>query len=87
MSTDPSLNSAALPVTGAISTEADSGSYWLGKIKHRGSAPYSNNPSTYKVYRNVKDYGAKGDGISDDTAVCPSDLALVSSRIPAHLFP
>jgi len=34
------------------------GGYWLDQIQHQGIAAY-NSPS-YKVYRNVKDYGAKG---------------------------
>jgi len=32
--------------------------YWLDQMQHQGIAAY-NSPS-YKVYRNVKDYGAKG---------------------------
>ncbi|EAW06953.1 glycoside hydrolase family 55 protein [Aspergillus clavatus NRRL 1] len=42
--------------------------YWLADIAHQGVAAFNPNPATYKVFRNVKDYGAKGDGVTDDTA-------------------
>lgn len=35
-------------------------SYWLADIKHQGVAAFNANPSGYTVFRNVKDYGAKG---------------------------
>ena len=31
--------------------------FWLQNIAHQGLAPFSANPSTYKVFRNVKVYG------------------------------
>ena len=41
--------------------------YWLADIKHQGVAAFNPNPDTYQVFRNVKAFGAKGDGMTDDT--------------------
>ena len=38
----------------------DDASYWLADIAHQGTAAFNSNPSAYKVFRNVKDYGAAG---------------------------
>jgi len=42
--------------------------YWLEDITHQGLASFNPNPRNYTVFRNVKDFGAVGDGITDDTA-------------------
>jgi hypothetical protein len=36
--------------------------YWLQNIAHLGTSAYNADPATYQVFRNVKNFGAKGDG-------------------------
>jgi len=40
----------------------------MSGIVHNGMAAFNPDPKGYVVYRNVRDFGAKGDGKTDDTA-------------------
>ncbi|KAK0210245.1 pectate lyase superfamily protein-domain-containing protein [Desarmillaria ectypa] len=52
----------------ATANESSTGEpFWLEVIKHQGSSPFNPNPGSYQVFRNVKDFGAVGDGQHDDT--------------------
>lgn len=41
--------------------------YWMEDVQHQGISSFNSDPSSYEVFRNVKDFGAKGDGVTDDT--------------------
>src|SRR6187402_1512484 len=56
---------APVPATDAAAAAAGS-SYWLASIARQGTAAYGT--AGYQVFRNVQDFGAKGDGSTDDTA-------------------
>ncbi len=57
----------ALPSVAATSL-ANGSSYWYLNVKHNGINPAIKNGKSWTVFRNVMDYGAKGDGTTDDTA-------------------
>ncbi|KAJ5682661.1 hypothetical protein N7462_005826 [Penicillium macrosclerotiorum] len=69
----PTALVGAVPVTPApnelevAASKRAASSYWVANIKRQGTVPFGNN-SDYQVFRNVKDFGAKGDGSTDDTA-------------------
>ncbi|KAJ3904375.1 exo-beta-1,3-glucanase [Lentinula edodes] len=69
--------SCSAPLT--TGTAAASDPYWLESITHQGTAAYNADPTSYQVFRNVMDFGAKGlktgDGVTDDTAAVNSAIS------------
>jgi hypothetical protein len=54
----PGLHSLGNQSDGFYLQERDLASYWYESIAHQGISAFG--PSGYKVFRNVKDYGAQG---------------------------
>lgn len=52
--------------TPQVNAAASSSSYWVSQIQRQGTVAFAD--TSFKIYRNVKDYGAVGDGSTDDTA-------------------
>lgn len=67
---------SAAPVAQAATVpQAGTSSYWFESIKRQGQAPFNPSPASYKVFRNVKELGAKGDGSTDDTDIINKIIA------------
>ncbi|KAI0902741.1 pectate lyase superfamily protein-domain-containing protein [Ustulina deusta] len=71
------LNASALArIHGATETRQDDG-YWLASLGSFGQSPFA--PSGYQFFRNVRDFGAVGDGVTDDTAAINRAAATFSA--------
>ncbi|MCJ1285822.1 hypothetical protein MMC26_005163 [Xylographa opegraphella] len=58
----------------ALPTPSTSSQYWVSNIARQGSIAFGNDTS-YAIFRNVKEFGAKGDGSTDDTAAINSAIS------------
>lgn len=54
--------------------------YWYSQVQHNGISPTITNGANWTVFRNVKEFGAKGDGVTDDSAAIQTALNLGNAQ-------
>ncbi|KAG5643065.1 hypothetical protein DXG03_001622 [Asterophora parasitica] len=67
-------------------TAAPNDPYWLENIKHQGTSAFNSDPASYQVFRNVKNFGALGDGVTDDTDAINAAIAAGNRLTPAIVY-
>lgn len=63
----PLTGASPMPASGDLVARNTASNYWVNNIARQGTIPFGGS-SGYSVYRNVQSFGAKGDGVTDDTA-------------------
>ncbi|KYK61874.1 Pectin lyase fold/virulence factor [Drechmeria coniospora] len=63
----------------AVAPAAGKGTFWMQHIARKGTVPWGDDPN-YIVFRNVMDYGAVGDGVTDDTKAINKAMGTNSTR-------
>ena len=68
-----SSQSAGAAPTNATQPTGAASTYWISQIERRGIVAFGD--PGHKVYRNVRDFGAKGDGTTDDSDAINSAIS------------